>query len=386
MADEVWASTDRYPEVEVSSLGRVRKKDDLSEVSTCKKDDGYVYVSVREDNKWKRVLLHRLVMLAHVQPPKVDAKLVVNHKNKDRADNRLANLEWLTHSANMHHGSKRWPIEQWSADNTQHIATYGSQPLAARALGVHDGSIRTAVQRGRLGKTSLGYFWRSTRPEMKPAPTVPEGATFKPIPGFEERYDISDKGGCVRYRPTGRILRPQPLGGYLGVCMATEDWKKTATIHRLVASTFLPGGSPELVVNHKDGNKFNNDADNLEWVSPSENCVHAVQTGLKKTQPVIMTLFGCTLRQFTSASLAAAWCGATPNNISASCSSLGRIRCRGFFWYRLYDLPADMLNCEYLTDEELRKLVELWEETHEGVGFKRKRTLFECGEGKSVHP
>lgn len=53
-------------------------------------------------------------------------------------------------------------------------------------------------------------------------------------------------------------------------------------IHRLVATTFIPNtDSKKTFVNHIDGDKQNNRVSNLEWVTPSENCTHAYQTGLR---------------------------------------------------------------------------------------------------------
>ena len=53
-----------------------------------------------------------------------------------------------------------------------------------------------------------------------------------------------------------------------------------AKIHRLVAEAFLPRVQGKKFVNHKDGNKLNNRADNLEWCTSSENAAHAVKMGL----------------------------------------------------------------------------------------------------------
>lgn len=57
---------------------------------------------------------------------------------------------------------------------------------------------------------------------------------------------------------------------------------KDIPVHRIVATTFIPNtDSKKIFVNHKDGDKQNNNVSNLEWVTPSENCTHAYQTGLR---------------------------------------------------------------------------------------------------------
>ena len=56
--------------------------------------------------------------------------------------------------------------------------------------------------------------------------------------------------------------------------------KKYCLVHRLVANAFIPNPENKRCINHKDGNKKNNNINNLEWVSYSENMKHAYRTGL----------------------------------------------------------------------------------------------------------
>lgn len=56
---------------------------------------------------------------------------------------------------------------------------------------------------------------------------------------------------------------------------------KNKFVHRLVAIAYLDNSEKKETVNHKDGNKLNNNIDNLEWNTRKENIQHAVKTGLK---------------------------------------------------------------------------------------------------------
>lgn len=89
-------------------------------------------------------------------------------------------------------------------------------------------------------------------------------------------YEIT-KDGQVINKNTHHILKPQPNAkGYLRVSIS----KKLVFVHRLVAEKYVPNPNNLPQVNHKDGNKLNNNADNLEWVSNLGNRQHAVKTGL----------------------------------------------------------------------------------------------------------
>ena len=69
--------------------------------------------------------------------------------------------------------------------------------------------------------------------------------------------------------------------GYAYVCLYKDGKTKNLKIHRLVAQAYLIA-SDKPHVNHKDGNKLNNNVSNLEWVTPKENKIHAFSTGITK--------------------------------------------------------------------------------------------------------
>ena len=97
------------------------------------------------------------------------------------------------------------------------------------------------------------------------------------------RYEISNDG-LVRNRITRTILSPRfNQQGYLDVNLYTSVGQTKQKIHRLVAKAFIPNPENKLQVNHLDGDKTNNNVENLEWATNQENIVHAVETGLNKT-------------------------------------------------------------------------------------------------------
>lgn len=60
--------------------------------------------------------------------------------------------------------------------------------------------------------------------------------------------------------------------------------RKNKNVHRVIAETFIPNPNNLPCVNHKDGNKLNNQVTNLEWCTYSENTTHAYRIGLEQIQ------------------------------------------------------------------------------------------------------
>lgn len=101
------------------------------------------------------------------------------------------------------------------------------------------------------------------------------------MPRGYRKYTLDDyevtRDGDVINRHNGRKVKPQPNGkGYLRFWVGG----KHIFVHRMVAKLYVPNPDNKPQVNHKDGNKLNNHADNLEWVTNQENRDHAMRTGL----------------------------------------------------------------------------------------------------------
>lgn len=116
---------------------------------------------------------------------------------------------------------------------------------------------------------------------------------WKDASGYEGFYQVSSLGNVksvdryvtridgVVYFKKGKMMSPALSScKYLTVTLTNDTSRKSIMVHRLVAMTFCNGYSEELFVNHIDGNKMNNMANNLEWVTRKENVLHAQNLGL----------------------------------------------------------------------------------------------------------
>ena len=106
------------------------------------------------------------------------------------------------------------------------------------------------------------------------------GEIWKDVEGYEGLYQVSNLGR-VRSLYTNRQLKKISTStGYHAVGLYKDGRSKRCSVHRLVAQAFLPNPERKATVNHKNGDKHDNCADNLEWATHEENQRHAVQTGL----------------------------------------------------------------------------------------------------------
>ena len=105
---------------------------------------------------------------------------------------------------------------------------------------------------------------------------------YRNVKGFEFTYSISNYGKVLsRYKNNIRKAQIHE-DGYLVLLLCVNRIRYTKYIHRLVAEAFIPNPNNLPEVNHNNGNKLDNNIENLEWCTHKENVIHSYETGLQK--------------------------------------------------------------------------------------------------------
>lgn len=173
--DEIWRDIKGYEGIyQVSSKGRVKSLERVTVDSIGRKHHrkerilkdhmykGYLYVRLYDGPK----RIHRLV--AEVFIPNLENKPQVNHKDENKTNNKVENLEWMTAKENLNYGTRNErsakalskPVAQYTKDG-EFVKIWPSQSEAERQLEISPGNICNALQ-GRY-KTCGGFVWKYTK-------------------------------------------------------------------------------------------------------------------------------------------------------------------------------------------------------------------------------
>lgn len=162
MNNEIWKDLYGYEGLyQISSLGNIRavkrKGSHGGDIRPGIRKDGYLQVSLHKDGRARTLLVHRLVALTFL--PLVEGKCQVNHKDGNRKNNSLQNLEWCSATENTIHAHD---ILLKNTRKVQCIETgviYPSIRSAARAVGCDNGTIQKICAGKGRSKTAGGFHW-----------------------------------------------------------------------------------------------------------------------------------------------------------------------------------------------------------------------------------
>lgn len=240
-------------------------------------ENGYRYYRLSLNNEKKMFYAHRLVAEHFLENP--NNLPVINHKDGNKLNNEVSNLEWASYSTNAQH---------------------------AHAIGL----VKQSNQTPALYTEDL------------------EGEEWKQYLDFSN-YLISNKGR-VRNVVTNRLLKPSLTSGYLKVRLCKDGKVKDLLIHKMVYAIwhnepYLEGRT--MIIDHIDANKTNNCIENLRKVSNSENTLAAMyEQGVNSSvKPVEQySLDGQSLGTFRSAAEAARQLGLDSSTISKVCRGINK--------------------------------------------------------------
>ena len=163
---------------------------------------------------------------------------------------------------------------------------------------------------------------------------------WKPIQGYEGIYEISNYGRIKSIARSGnnrtlkdRIMK-QHKGktGYKQVRLCKDNHTKLWKVHVLIARAFIENHCNLPIVNHKDGNKENNEISNLEWCTYSHNIKHAYDFGLRKMSKITQRKTdGTMVKVWRCMSEASRETGINLSHI-CDCCNKKRAQAGGFLW------------------------------------------------------
>ena len=260
---------------------------------------------------WKNAPVAKLVMMAY----KLDEYTAgiaegktIDHINTKKGDNRVENLRKGTISQQNTNQDRsnngrglREPVDQLDMDGN-FIATHESGSAARRILGID--SISKCLNGSQ--QTTGGFRWRY---HVKATDADLPGEVW--IADSKNMDYISNEGRFKRRRADGsfrNVIDGSQMSCWKGYPVITFGGKKTR-LHIFVGNTFIPkrpDHTPKMTLNHKDGDKKNAAASNLEWLTQAENSFDAYEKGLNSgRKPVWQMKDGKVVAKFPSGKAAA---------------------------------------------------------------------------------
>ena len=168
MFNEIWKSiTLNECNLDVSNYGNVRFSKNHKKKSFHLNKYGYPTIRIQKDRKIYTYRIHRLVAQLFIENPYPEKFDCINHKDENRQNNFVENLEWCDRNYNNNYGShnekiaksKSKPIIQYDL-NGNIVREWESASVAARTLGCAQSGINWCCLRKPKHNTCIGFIWR----------------------------------------------------------------------------------------------------------------------------------------------------------------------------------------------------------------------------------
>ena len=254
-----------YPNYWIDDQGEVYNETTKKILTGSIGENGYKYYRLTKNGKKKMFYAHRLVAEAFLENTK--NLPVVNHKDGNKLNNTVDNLEWVSYSDNAKHWHKN----------------------------IDSGT-----------RTQTNYYQEDLEQE--------EWKKF-------QNYLVSSYGR-IRHATKNNLLHPSIASGYYKVRLSNNGLVSDYMVHKLVYQLFNDDYDDTKIIDHIDGNKLNNHKDNLRQVTVSENVMAAYYKTKTNTSTKIVEQYdlqGNLLNTFPSTKEAARVLGLDASAISKVC-------------------------------------------------------------------
>jgi hypothetical protein len=247
------------PRYKISSSGNIYRD---KKIITPFKRNGYYSVEINE----KKYFIHRLVAIYFLDNP--NNLPFVNHINGIKTDNNLINLEWCSPKQNTRHALETKlvtpfvrKVNQFNQNN-EFLKTFNSIREAELETGINNRLITKVCKNQK--KSAHGFIWKyvdENPDEVKNEDEI-EGKSLEDYPNY-----LITKEGKIYSKKSKKYLKINTSKDYCSIKLCNDKKYKDFYIHKLVAELYLDNPEEYEIVCHKNGDKLDNRADNLEWTS-----------------------------------------------------------------------------------------------------------------------
>lgn len=268
LPNEEWrdCSVMELPDYLASSLGRIYSMKRGAVLAGHVRPDGYMRVALE---KGSSMLIHKMVCHTFHGPPTSPTD-TVDHIDRNKSNNAPSNLRWLSRSdQNRNKDAFNFVPTIVHMRNNRLIQVYEEED----ALEVFEAESLIIPETGILFEDDLWMYDNLVKEDF-------EGEIWTSLNIDGSIVEVSNLGRVnSRY---GKTFGTTNNTGYKSVKVSDKSY----LVHRLVVMAFREDIPPDMVVNHIDNYKLNNQLNNLEVVTKSANTIHGIKLGTKLTKPV----------------------------------------------------------------------------------------------------